>query len=356
MILSLSCLLALAVADARACPFCTVPRPTLAERRDQAEIVALAQVESTTPTSSIVRLHQLLKGQLERDRALSVPVPAGAASGSLVLMLGRRIAGTQEDELSWELIPVDEFSYGYFVRSPSTRLPAHERMPYFCRFLEHPDPLVAEDAYAEFGRAPYDEVAKIADQLSQASFRRWLVDDQVPGERKGFYGLALGLARDPRERAENEALLHAQIEQASSDFRAGFDGILGGYMLLAGEPGLAWLEARYLNNPAAAQGDLIHLHTALRFYHEFGRAIPADRLAAALERLLDRPSLAAPVIIDLARWQDWAALPKVVALAGRPGYEEPTIRRAIIGYLEVCPQPQAAAALEKLEAAKAKPE
>ena len=29
-----------------------------------------------------------------------------------------------------------------------------------------------------------------------ADLRRWLVDPQVPPARKGFYGLALGLATD----------------------------------------------------------------------------------------------------------------------------------------------------------------
>ena len=79
-------------------------------------------------------------------------------------------------------------------------MPAHERLRYFAEFLEHADPLVAEDAYLEFGHAPFDEVARMADLLPAAKLRAWLVDPGVPQTRKGFYGLAIGLSVSPDRR------------------------------------------------------------------------------------------------------------------------------------------------------------
>ncbi len=213
-----------------------------------------------------------------------------------------------------------------------------------------PNPLVAEDAYLEFGHAPFDVVAQNVELLPMERVRRWLVDPNVPGRRKGFYGLALGLADRPRDRSANAALLRRQILAPENDFRAGFDGVLGGYLLLEGEPGLALIESRYLADPGAAVGDVRHAMTALRFYHEYGHAIPQERLCRAMRRLLDRQEFAEAAIVDLARWQDWDALDEITALYGRPEYAQAGIRRAIVGYLLACPEQEASAALATLRA------
>jgi hypothetical protein len=249
---------------------------------------------------------------------------------------------------------VNETSYAYFARAPLVRVPATERLPYFIPFLENADPTIAEDAYLEFGHAPFEDVAKIAARLPMAKIRGWLVDPAVPATRKGFYGLALGLAADAANRKENAELLRQQILAPEDDFRAGFDGILGGYLLLSGEAGLKLLETRYLANPQAADGDVRHTLTALRFYHEYGRQIPPARLQAALALLLARPEFAEPAIIDLARWQAWDRGDEVTRLYESPGFEAPATRRAIVGFLLASPRPQAAidlARLRKLDAA-----
>ncbi len=118
--------------------------------------------------------------------------------------------------------------------------------------------------------------------------------------------------------------------------------------MLAGREGLDQLVTRYFANPAAPVGDLRHALTALRFYHEYGREIPLENQRAALRQTLVRPTLADQVIIDLARWSDWDALPAVAALYNRPGYESAGTRRAIIGYLLACPRPEARQELARL--------
>ena len=170
----------------------------------------------------------------------------------------------------------------------------------------------------------------------------------MPPERKGFYGLALGLAATPEDRRQNETLLRDQILAPAIDFRAGFDGVLGGYLLLTGSRGLELIESRYFANPKAANGDVRHAMRALRFYHEYGHGIPAERQSEALAHVLDRPEFAAEAITDLARWQYWTVLPRLADLYQRKEYADPLIGRAIVGYLRVCPQPAAAKALDHL--------
>lgn len=353
-------MLLLAGADASACPFCTALEPTLTQRRQVAAVVALGEVAEAGARKWVYRLHHLLKGRklLASHESLEVAIEAAADGqpmnmqpGTLVLVLGNGQPTPDAGPLTWSFVPVNEAGYAYIARAPSARLPAHQRLPYFLPYLEHREPLVAEDAYLEFAHAPYDEVARIADRLPMKSLRDWLLDEGVPPRRKGFYGLALGLARGDHERSQNIDLLVSLITRPADDFRGGFDGVLGGYLVAAGGQGLALIENEFLANPDAAEGDVRHALTALRFYHEYGRQIPLDRLQRAFRRLLDRPRFAADAIVDLARLKDWEACETIAGLYGRPDYADAATERAIIGYLMVCPTARASAQLARLRQA-----
>jgi hypothetical protein len=343
-----------------ACPFCTALKPTLSQRRDDADMVCVGELTGDAASASTAnqqtwRIHQVLKGR-ERfeqlpaatNKTLQLPRDASLKAGALGLLFAEATATDGSDELTWSVVPVNETSLSYFARSPKLRTATAERLPYFIPYLEHADPLLAEDAYLEFGHAPYDQVAKIAERLPQESFRRWLTDPEVTAERKGFYGLALGLARDEEVRRTNAEFLRGLVLMPADDFRAGFDGVLGGYLMAAGEPGLALIEERLLANPTAREGDVRHAMTALRFYREYGREISAARLSRALRPLLARPEFAAMAIADLARWQDWDSLDQVAKLFGRDKYRDPSIEQAIVGYLLTCPRPQAVDELGRL--------
>ncbi len=341
---------------APACPFCKALKPTLSQRRAEADVVALAEVVAPGEDASHVKLHRVHQGasQVAAGQNLSVPLHRAVRPGELLLLFGTSNdeagapRGAAAESLSWHAVPVDETSYAYFARAPQMRLPSAERLAYFARYLEHPDALVAEDAYLEFGHAPFDQVSEVAHLLPAERVPTWLADPGVPSYRKGFYGLVLGLADDPRQRATNAELLRRRILAPEDDFRAGFDGVLGGYLLLAGPEALDLIESRYLANPRAADGDVRHALSALRFYREFGRQIPKRRLNEALRQLLARPEFAEAATVDLARWQDWDAAEQVAALYRRPEYAQAATRRAIVGYLLACPEPQAAELLAEL--------
>src|SRR5262249_13597817 len=146
----------------------------------------------------------------------------------------------------------------------------------------------------------------------------------------------------------NIDLMRKLIDAQGDDFIAGFDGVLGGYLLLAGDKGLSHLEERYLANPKSADGHVRHTLTALRFYDEYGRDVSRDHLRTALRHLLNRPEFTAPAIVDLARWQDWQSLDRIAGLYRKKGYEAPAVKRAIVGYLLVCPGEPAAKELDRL--------
>jgi hypothetical protein len=344
-----------------ACPFCTALVPTLCQLREQAALTALVEVEEQSPESfTRMRLHKPLTGsaRLRGMTSLAGKIDLTAKAGSLLLIFGSPAgepdASAEKDsepslaEFRWHAVAVNEREYVYLAKAPALKTPAVERLRYFATFLEHPDPLIAQDAYLEFGHASFRDVSRAADALPLARMKGWLADERVPAARKGFYGMALGLATTEATRRENATLLEKMILAPEDDFRAGFDGILGGYLLLRGAAGLELIESRYLANPRAADGDVRHAIVALRFFQEFGRDIPPERLSAALARVLARAEFAAAAITDLARWNDWTSLARISRLYDDPAYADPAIRRAIVGYLLACPKPAARTELARL--------
>ena len=215
------------------------------------------------------------------------------------------------------------------------------------RFLGHADPLIAEDAFAEFGHASFAAVAEVAPHLPFDDFRRWIADPNYPGDRKGFLGLAIGLVKEGKQRQANRELLRRLAANSSDDF-TGFDGILAGYLLIDGEPALADIDERYLANAEAAEANTWHAVRALRFYQEYGRGIAHARLCKSARLLLQRAPFAAAAITDLARWQDWDALPAIVKLYDPKSTTALATQRAIIGYLRACPNSTADVELARL--------
>jgi len=358
--LSLSLALTLFCLEARACPFCEAQQPTLAQRRAAAAVFALSDVLQVEGKQATFRLQKIYQGAgkklgqapLEAGSELTLPAPAEARQGDLYLLVANEgsaePSGGKPATFEWSFERLDETAFAYVARAPAANAPAAERLKYFVRYLEDPSAVVAADAYLEFAHAPLADVAGAIAEFPSEKLRGWLVDPQVPDRRKGLYGLLLGLLARQPGRDEDQQFLKGLVERPRDDFRAGYDGILGGYLWAAGEPGLELIERKLLADPKAADGDVRHAVSALRFYWEHGRQIPAEKLRAAMRLLLARPEFARAAIIDLARWKDWEALDKIAGLYQNPAYAEVGTKRAIIGFLLTCPEPAAVDELAKL--------
>jgi hypothetical protein len=71
-------------------------------------------------------------------------------------------------------------------------------------------------------------------------------------------------------------------------------------------------------------------------------------LLAGLRHLLDRPELADLVIPDLARWEDWSSMDRLVTLFKEADDKSSWVRVPVIQYLRACPLPEAAATIDEL--------
>lgn len=111
---------------------------------------------------------------------------------------------------------------------------------------------------------------------------------------------------------------------------------MGGFLLLSGEEALEVIEERFLSHPDVPIDEAFAAIQALRFMWSHGRdRISGGRLKKGMRRLLDRPDVMELVVIDLARWQDWEVMNRIVSCYNREGYEEPSIKKVIVRYLMI---------------------
>lgn len=353
-------LLALGLLEAGAavaCPFCgPVARP-LADRRDAADPVLVGGTAGAAGRDADGLLVQpfeplaLLRGTAplpaEPIHACHVDEPV---TGTAIVFGGRDARGPR-----WEAIAADETLIAHVAAAPAMAEPAAERLRWFADRLEHPHPMVAADAFAEFGTAPFAAVREAADCFDLERLRSWLADDRVDRRRRGFYALALGLATAAAgreaDRAAGRAALHAALAEPGDDLRAGYDGVLAGVLVAEGSAGLDLLRERGLFAPDTRPGDARHALAGIRFAWECLPAVPRDRLADATAALLANPAVAADAAIDLARYGRWQDVDRVAALWDPLGRDDPLVRRAVAGYLEACPRPEARDHRERLAAA-----
>lgn len=322
---------------ALACPFCSAPSLTLTEQLSQAQAALLVKWAGGQPAKDqdggfteyeVVEVnHQPAGGTLKKGERVKLVRYRAAKAGDLYLLLGSTAGAT----IDWgSPIEVSEQSYSYIKGAPKPEAPPKERLAYFIKFLEHADPMVATDAYGEFANAPYADITTLAKDMPREKLRKWVVDPQLSPSRLGLYGLMLGLCGEDQD----ALILKKKVVESTADFRLGVDGVMGGYLLLTRDEGLAVLDQEKLANKQAPFSETYAAMQALRFMWQYGDGkISAERLRQSMRLLLDRPELADLVIADLARWKDWSVQDQLRALYGQNEYDIPSIKRAIVRYM-----------------------
>jgi hypothetical protein len=109
------------------------------------------------------------------------------------------------------------------------------------------------------------------------------------------------------------------------------------------------IEELYLKNTEAEYADTYAAIMALRFHGSETDVIPRERVLAGLRHMLDRPQLADLVIPDLARWEDWSQIERLVKLFKEADEKSSWVRVPVINYLRACPKPEAKSFIKELE-------
>ncbi len=307
-------LLAAAFTPVRACEFCSAPSQTLAERYLTSEIVLVTEFQPDSVAKDEITWQYAIKSvvrdqEKQHQAGKSLPLQRTAPAGMQTLMMGGYLEKDKKSVASWgEPIDVTAAALKYAREAPPVDAP--KRLEYFARFLEDADQTISNDAYGEFAKAPYEEIVPIAKAMSPEKLRGWLKNPKTPQGRIGLFGMMLGLCGDQSDVAN----LHDRIVSLDAMQQPGINGMTAGYLMLAGEPGLALVEKRILTNPEATLEDLYPRVQAIEFLLKYASdRLSRPRLQKSLYPLISHPALGEQVITTLARWKDWSIQDRLVA-------------------------------------------
>ena len=263
------------------------------------------------------------------------------------------LMGIEPPKLVWSSpIPVSDRAVQYLRKLSTLPEKGPDRLAFFQQHLEDTDETLARDAYDEFAVAPYADVRGLADRMDPTQLLGWIENPKVQANRRRLYATMLGACGTKADADRIGAILANQdLAPEKAEVRSGLDALIACYVTLRGPEGLDLVDELFLNRRGR---EIPFTETyaavmALRFLGEESQSVPRDRVLASLRLLLQEPKLADLVIADLARWQDWSAIDRLVELFEKAEADNIFVREPIVNYLRACPLPQAAAAIAKLE-------
>ncbi|CAH1671266.1 MULTISPECIES: hypothetical protein [unclassified Chelatococcus] len=209
--------------------------------------------------------------------------------------------------------------------------------------LESGDPLVADIAFAELARAPYDVMRTLKPALDAADLRRWLQDPALV-KRRDAYLLLLGIAGDSDDAAMlEERLIRAHTSKDATNVAA----LLAADLELRGPNRVAWIEENYLLDHSRSLPEIEAALLALSVHGGPGGVIPQRRVVDAYRHFIrERKAMAGFVATYLGDWQAWEVVPDYVDVLRSNAVRDPASEFAILVYLRASPGPEGRSAAE----------
>jgi hypothetical protein len=349
--------LAMPAPQAQACPFCNAVQSTLAQDIKGTDVAVVAklialpkQTESkdgelnvATPMATF-EIREVLKGAeaIGGVKTVEAPFFDDKPLGGDYLILGMQQGG-----IVWAppyvLSPRSRKYVSEIVKLP---LAGTKRLAYFQNYFEDSEDLLKNDAYYEFALAPYPALQAMKEQMQHDKLLDWVQDPAVVVSHRRLYLTMLGVCGRP----DDVRMLETLLRSDDPKFKTGLDATVACYLTLKHADGLPLIEDLFLKRKQEEFTDIFSVVMALRFIgQEEHGPIPRDRLITSMRLVLDHPRLADQAIMDLARWQDWSVMDRLVNLFKSADPETTTwVRIPVINYLRACPLPKAKQYIEEL--------
>jgi hypothetical protein len=353
-----------AIAEAAvACPFCSAVQLTFAEEIAANDIAVIAKLEQRPeePTTSASKSPfpgpagaEARKCKFTITRILKGEDKLGASEEFEALYFGQEPIGSEflvfaaiiEDKPPiWRTpIALSERGVDYILKMTELPEAGADRLAFFQEFLEDADPLLATNSYDEFARAPYADVIALGPRMHREKLRDWAQNVEVSSSRRRLYLTMLGVCGN----AEDAEVLEGMIKSTERDHKVALDALVAAYLNLRGPEGLPMIVDLFIKDKDAEFTDTYATVMALRFHGQERDVISKEDLKAAMREMLDRPQLADLVIADLARWEDWTVIDRVVDLFKNADATSAWVKVPVVNYLRACPLPEAKDKLEEL--------
>jgi hypothetical protein len=360
---------AVCIRAASACPFCSAVSLTFAQEIAQSQAAVIARLVEPPPAGALkpraegplpkakFQVVKALKGA-DLVAAAGLAVPDGAAIETI--MLDAKPVGTlcllfgiEPPNLVWSSpVPVSDRAVAYLENLAGLPEKGPDRLAFFMNHLEDADDTLARDAYDEFAIAPYADVKGLKERMNAAQLLAWIENPKVQANRRRLYATMLGVCGGPADAARIERLLVGEeLGPEEAEARSGLDALIACFVALRGPEALDVVDRLFLERKGREVpfAETYAAVMALRFLGEESDLVPRDRVLRSLRLLLAEPALADLVIADLARWQDWSVVERLVTLFKEADAKTIFVREPVVNYLRACPLPEAAAAVKELE-------
>ena len=346
------------------CSICASLSPTLCDEMAAADLAVVAEYIGTPEVDpgitdpeaykSSFRIRNIFKGSDEIDDSLSVKVlffpSESAKSGDQYLIHGNWIDNDDQTamEIRWTTpIAMSDEAIAYLNRMRSLPEDEPQRLIEAMAYLESDDPMLRRDAFDEFGKAPYELLEQLKPVLDKQTLIAKIDNPETESNIRKLCYTLLTICGTPQELPFLTSKIKQEQKQASDSLPA----IIACYLSIAGAEGLPLIENVFLMQEGSDHerraGDAI---TALRFHGQEASIIKRERISDVFLRMLQRPTLGARVLSDLARWENWSAVDQVVAMFINADGDGLWVREPAIRYLLACPTESAKKQIPKLEA------
>jgi hypothetical protein len=363
----------LVASRASACPFCNAEQPTLSEDLRGADASVLAKLVKEAPApanandpnsgTATFRVFEVIRGREQIQAGKEIEVVFFGDSNREKIYL---VNGLGKDKLDWTTpLPLSAPAVKYVKQLPHVATTGADRLAFFQDYLENDDPLLAQDAYDEFAKAPYAELRDLGPRMKHDRVVKWITDPETSPNRRRLYLTMLGICGNKGDVPMLESMIASDFEafkpalelqvqtaqqmggpiglgiwvdavqQEERRKKLGLDALVACYLILRGPDGLDLVEKRFLKNPHAEYTHVYSTIMALRFHgDENTHVIPRERLLTSMRLLLDNADFADQVILDLSRWEDWSVLDRLVEMF-KTSDPKSYIRQPVVSYLTV---------------------
>ncbi len=341
-----------------ACPFCAAVSLTFSEEINNSQVAVIAKLVQAPekPGAAATGSLEVSKAKFEMIQVIKGQDALGTSKMLEVVYFGDNKPGTKflimgidPPNINWGTpIAITDRAQEYVVKAMELPKEGADRLAFFQDYLEDSDEMLARDAYDEFAKMPYAGVVGLKDRMKHDKLIEWVKSQQVPVSRRRLYLTMLGVCGTPADLGVLEEMIQSKDRQT----KGALDALVAAYLTLKGPDGMPLVEELFLKNKDAEYTDTYAAIMALRFHGTEEKIIPRARLLEGLRTMLDRAQLADLVIPDLARWEDWSVMDRLVELFKNADEESSWVRVPVINYLRACPLPKAKeyiAELEKLD-------
>jgi hypothetical protein len=340
-----------AVAVVEACPFCASVGLTFTDQMASKDVVVAAKlIEIPEVDPDAVELPQAKFEITKVFRGQKLVAPGMKFRALLVgkYELGQKffVMGVNPPNINWTTpMKASDRLLEYFARLDTLPEKGADRLAFFQDYFEDEESVLAFDAYDEFAKAPYEDLIDLKDRMDRPKLLRLINDDNTSPNRRRLYFTMLGVCGQP----EDTRMLEELMLSGSRKQMRGLEALIACYLTLKGEDGMELVSKTFFEDEDCEFTNTMLAMQALRFHASETDVVPRERIIAAARHVLDRDEARDMVIPDLARWEDWSVMEKLVKIFRESDGDDNWIRVPIASYLFACPLPKAKVYLAELK-------